>query len=422
MTKTFKKMLSIFLISSVILFMNLTISLAISPNSSTIYEGIDVSNWQGNINYEQVKTAGIEVVYIKTSEGTTYKDPYFERNYENAKANGLKVGFYHFLTATNTQAARNQAQFFASVISGKAPDCKLAMDFEQFRGGITTEEINEISKVFLETVRQLTGKDVIIYSNLNDSQQIFSSELAQQYPLWIAYWGREANLVDSSSNWQEWEGWQYTSRGTVTGINGYVDRNKFTENIFLGEYSYCPPIENPNSEEEVQDIYYTVKRGDTLSSIAIRYQTTVQELVRLNNIINRNLIYPGQVLKITTGIENQQETKNREMGCVIYTVKRGDNLWNLARTYGTTVSSIVQLNNIRNSNLIYIGQKLRIPVNMDLGAYNSTSNSQDIRYVVKRGDSLWSISRRYRVTVRYLVNKNGIKNPDLIYPGQIILC
>lgn len=148
MTKTFKKMLSIFLISSVILFMNLTISLAISPNSSTIYEGIDVSNWQGNINYEQVKTAGIEVVYIKTSEGTTYKDPYFERNYENAKANGLKVGFYHFLTATNTQAARNQAQFFASVISGKAPDCKLAMDFEQFRGGITTEEINEISKVF----------------------------------------------------------------------------------------------------------------------------------------------------------------------------------------------------------------------------------------------------------------------------------
>lgn len=74
------------------------------------------------------------MVYIKASQGNNIKDPYFDVNYENAKANGLKVGFYHFLTATNTEEAEREAQFFASVISGKLPDCKLAMDYETFGG------------------------------------------------------------------------------------------------------------------------------------------------------------------------------------------------------------------------------------------------------------------------------------------------
>ncbi len=415
MIKKLRKIVSLFLIITMMIFMNLTITEAVSPISSASYEGLDVSNWQGNIDYAQVKSAGIEVVYIKASEGTTFKDPYFERNYANAKANGLKVGFYHFVTATNVQSAREQAQFFASVISGKTPDCKLAMDFEQFRGGITVSEINEISKVFLETVQQLTGKEVVIYSNLNDAQRVFSRELANQYPLWVAYWGSESGLLNSASNWQNWEGWQYTSRGIVAGVNGYVDRNRFTDNIFLEECTNCPPVENPNTGEEAQLTYYTVKRGDTLSAIANRYQTTVQQLVTENGIANPNLIYPGQVLRITTNKQNTGDSC--EMGCVIYTVKRGDNLWNLSRQYGTTVQSIAQLNQIQNPNLIYPGQRLRIPVNMDLGTSTMTQNGS---YIVKRGDTLWGISRRYGVTVRYLANKNGIRNPNLIYPGQVI--
>ena len=415
MIKKLRKVVSLFLIITMMIFMNLTITEAVSPISSASYEGLDVSNWQGDIDYAQVKAAGIEVVYIKASEGTTYKDPYFERNYANAKANGLKVGFYHFVTATNVQAARNQAQFFASVISGKTPDCKLAMDFEQFRGGISVNEINEISKVFLETVQQLTGKEILIYSNLNDAQRVFSRELANQYPLWVAYWGSESGLLNSASNWQNWEGWQYTSRGIVAGVNGYVDRNRFTDNIFLEECTNCPPVENPNTGEEAQLTYYTVKKGDTLSAIANRYQTTVQQLVTENGIANPNLIYPGQVLRITTNKQNTGDSC--EMGCVIYTVKRGDNLWNLSRQYGTTVQSIAQLNQIQNPNLIYPGQRLRIPVNMDLGTSTMTQNGS---YIVKRGDTLWGISRRYGVTVRYLANKNGIRNPNLIYPVQVI--
>lgn len=102
-----------------------------------------------------------------------------------------------------------------------------------------------------------------------------------------------------------------------------------------------------------------MKRGDTLSEIAARYQTTVQQIAGENNIINPNLIYPGQVLKIRTNSLSGAGSSNgesSEMGCVIYTVRRGDNLWNLSKKYGTTVQSIVQLNNINNPNLIYSGQ------------------------------------------------------------------
>lgn len=85
---------------------------ALTPSSEPMYQGIDVSDWQGYINYSQVRASGIEIVYIKASQGSNIKDPYFDINYENAKANGLKVGFYHFLTATTVEEAEQEARFF----------------------------------------------------------------------------------------------------------------------------------------------------------------------------------------------------------------------------------------------------------------------------------------------------------------------
>lgn len=83
---------------------------ALSPESTPTYQGIDVSAWQGYINYEKVKQDGIEIVYIKATEGTWYVDNYLQYNYENAKKQGLKVGFYHFVRATNVEQARLEAR------------------------------------------------------------------------------------------------------------------------------------------------------------------------------------------------------------------------------------------------------------------------------------------------------------------------
>lgn len=78
---------------------------AFSAESQPIYEGIDVSQWQQNIDFAKVKEAGIEIVYIKSSEGNGYIDPYFSRNYEKAKQNGLNIGFYHYVTARSVREA-----------------------------------------------------------------------------------------------------------------------------------------------------------------------------------------------------------------------------------------------------------------------------------------------------------------------------
>ena len=78
---------------------------ALEPSSNRIYEGIDISSWQKDIDFEKIKEQGIEIVYIKASEGRSLADPYLKINYENAKRSGLKVGFYHFVRATNVARA-----------------------------------------------------------------------------------------------------------------------------------------------------------------------------------------------------------------------------------------------------------------------------------------------------------------------------
>ncbi len=212
--KKFQVVIVFFIIISIVFFINQN-TYAISPLSEPRYRGIDVSDWQGYVNYIQVRESGIEIVYIKASQGSNIKDPYFDINYENAKANGLKVGFYHFLTATNVAEAEQEAKFFTSVITGKSADCKLVMDYEVF-GGVSINESNKIAEIFLETVKRLTNKDIIIYSDLSNSRNRFNSNLANNYELWLAYYGNYNEIIDESTNWNNWIGIQYTDRGIVS--------------------------------------------------------------------------------------------------------------------------------------------------------------------------------------------------------------
>ena len=401
-------------------FINTGFTYAITPVSNDIYEGIDVSNWQGYIDYQKVKQSGIEVVYIKASQGSNLKDAYFDINYKNAKNNGLKVGFYHFLTAKNTQEAEKEAQFFASVISNKTPECKLALDYEVF-GGVSVTEINNIATVFLETTKRLTNKEVIIYSDLYNAKTVFSRELADKYPLWVADYTSNENIEKQQTNWKNWTGWQYTDRGVVNGISGYVDRDKYTKEIFLEETSEIPQNDNPNEDKSfnTRTVTYTVQSGDTLWQIANKYGTTVQEIANINRIANPNLIYPGQVLQI---LENSTVAgkEERGTGSIVYTVKSGDTVSKIAMAYGVTVNHIVEINDIQNANLIYPGEKIRITESRSNQLNEMGDPNLDVTYVVRKGDTLWGISRKFGVSVDYLVAKNGIRDRNLIYVGEII--
>lgn len=406
----------LFILIFTIAFINYTY--ALSPQSGLSYEGIDVSDWQGYIDYSQVKSSGIDVVYIKSSQGSNIKDPYFEINYENAKANNLKVGFYHFLTATTIEEANQEAIFFSSVISGKQADCKLALDYEQFNG-VGTEQINQIAMAFIQKVKELTKKQVVIYSDLYNSENTFNSELASQGELWIAYYGDYRNLENVNASWNTFIGVQYTDQGNIPGINGNVDRDLFTEEIFLDDNSEIPNTENQNGNYNTETIYYTVKRGDTLGKIATQYGTTVQEIAQINGIQNVNLIYPGQIIRITTNSNNHGSETN-STGKTYYTIKRGDTLWRISRRYGVSVQNIVSWNNIQNPNLIYPGQRLILYDNYTSTNNSSNSNNNTVYYTVQRGDTLWRIARRYRTCPRRIARLNGITNPNLIYPGQIL--
>ncbi len=412
-----KKLTLAILVIVFVFSININNTYAIEPASNLSYQGIDVSNWQGYINYEEVRNSGIEVVYIKASQGTNIKDAYFDINYENAKANGLKVGFYHFLTATNTEQAEQEANFFVSVISGKTPDCKLVLDYETF-GGVGREEINNIARAFMQRVEELTNKEVIIYSDLSNAQSTFDRNLAEDYQLWIAYYGDYNNLINVETSWAEYIGVQYTDRGIVSGISGNVDRDLYTEEIFLDETSEIPNNMGNSQSFNTESVEYVVQSGDTLSGIASRYGTTVQELVDINNIQNPDLIYPGEKLRILTN-STTQGNEERGTGSIIYTVKRGNTLSQIARAYNVSVEHIVELNDIEDPNLIYPGEKLRI-TESDVTDLEPVDNSIDVYYVVKDGDTLYGIARRFGITLNEILEYNDISNPNLIYPGQTI--
>lgn len=200
-------------------------------------QGIDVSHWQGRINFERVRDDGIRIVYIKATQGTDYVDPDFERNYRDADKAGLAIGFYHFVTARNENEAREEARFFASRIRNKKQHARAAMDFEVF-GDLSIAEVRAISEEFLVTLEEELHHIPALYSDASNASDRFADDRFRRYPLWIADYG--VSRPDMENPWRRWSGWQYTDRGRVRGITGTTDRDYFRHDMLIdGEVCHC---------------------------------------------------------------------------------------------------------------------------------------------------------------------------------------
>ena len=191
---------------------------------------------------------------------------------------------------------------------------------------------------------------------------------------------------------------QLNNKLTSDGIVG----NKTWDviNTLYGNLADCI-LNNDDNNYDDEYFNYTVISGDTLYSLARKYNTTVSEIKKLNNLTS-NILRIGQVLKIPNN-----------NNYILYTVVRGDSLYAIARKYNTTVMAIMNLNNL-SSDFLSIGQVLKIPTNND----NNYSDNY-FNYTVISGDTLYSLARRYNTTVSEIKKLNNLTS-DILRIGQVL--
>lgn len=161
----------------------------------------------------------------------------------------------------------------------------------------------------------------------------------------------------------------------------------------------------------------SVKRGDTLSHFASTYNVTVSDIKRTNNL-KSDLIFVGQTLQIPTNTVTASNSASSSNKTAVHTVKRGDTLWGIGRKYGISVSSLKSINQL-TTNTIYVGQKISLKNSSSSTSpkTQTTKEKATSSYIVKRGDSLWKISKQYGVSVSQLKSWNDLKS-NTIYVNQ----
>lgn len=381
-------------------------------------KGIDVSNHQHGIDLSKVDC---DFVIIKATEGKSYVDPSCDTFFQQALSLGKKLGVYHFANNSDN-TPEQEADWFVNNTKGYIGKAIPVLDWED---NVKSDVAWALK--WLQLVEQAYGCKPLIYmSESTVNSYNWSSVANANYGLWVAkYRDKSADYnYDMSmagrnpavNYWKFYALWQWTDVGRLDGYNGNLDCDVFygdeaawdkyigNETPTLEENNTTPVVTAP---AESSTVAYTVKSGDTLSAIAKEYGTTVNEIASLNNISNPDLIYVGQYLLIPT-------TSNANVSIsttYTYTVKNGDTLSGIANEFGTTYQKLAEINGIADPNKIYAGQVIKINV--------STSNSVQT-YTVKSGDNLTKIAKQFSTTVDSLVSKNGIKDKNKIYVGQVL--
>lgn len=306
------------------------------------WRGIDVSEWNGWIDWDTVKSQ-IDYAIIKLGNiGDNTKfwlDPKFERNYNECVRLGIPIGVYVYCYSNEVENARQAGREVAEYLSDKNLQLPVYIDMEDAEIEVEgKEKLSNIVKAF-NTVIEQSGKWAGVYATRYWFDNLLTDEVKKLYTTWIAH-------VDYTYNQDKYEEqydmFQYSWEGKINGINGNVDMNIMYRDLISQINGSSPsPVQTvtpKKSNEEIadeviagrwgngqdridrltaegydyqaiQDIVnqklgyhneqtYIVKAGDTLSGIASMFGTTYQELAQKNGIANPNLIFPGQVIRI----------------------------------------------------------------------------------------------------------------------------
>jgi lysozyme len=268
--------------------------------------GIDISKWQRGFNFNNAKKEGVQFCILRGAYGSS-KDTEFESHYKNAKALGMGVGVYQYTLAINEAQAKAEAQYLINnCLKGKQFEYPIYIDVEDSRlkylgkskvASIIATWCNELEKA---------GYYAGIYTNPNWLQRYIDNSVLKKYDLWLASWSKIQPTNYTYGLWQFGGETNYLRSNKVAGV-------VCDQNYALKDYPTTMRVKGLNGFKKasigkivekkpiIKEVIYTVVKGDTLSGIAKKYNTTWQKIYAKNKSIignNPNLIKVGQKLKI----------------------------------------------------------------------------------------------------------------------------
>lgn len=321
-------------------------------------KGIDVSHWQGTIDWNKVKKAGIEFAIIKAggSDAGFYTDSKWEANYKGAKSAGIPIGAYYFVgkDCVTAAAGKADAERFLQILKGKQLEYPVYMDNEaqpaSAKAGIT-----EATIAFCETMED-AGYFVGIYgSAVSGFKERMDDTKLTPYAHWVAQYTSKCSYKG------DYGIWQYSSKGSVDGISGNVDMDyAYVDYPAIIQSGGFNGFTKSASDDSKPDTPASVTPAKTVDELA-------QEVLdgkwgngtdRKERLTAAGYDYSAVQAKVNALVIKQESTP------VYYTVKSGDTLSRIAKKYDTTVSAIQKLNPtlIKNVNLILTGWKVRVKI------------------------------------------------------------
>lgn len=286
--------------------------------------GIDVSKWQGKVNWQKVKSAGFDYAYIRIGyrgeNGTIYKDEFADYNIQQADKSGLLIGVYFFSTAVSTSEAEEEANWTLSAVERYPISYPIVYDCEGFRlstsrmYNLTATERTDNAIAFLNVIKN-NGYDTMFYASRNDLTLRFETQRIEDITkIWVAHYSSSAYpQVETPEYSGKYDMWQYTNMGITGGVSGNVDLNVsyFTVSKASPKSQKAPEVA---SEPEIKDSVYT----------------TVNETVTAKDVVN---------------LRESASTKSNVLGSLkngetVTRVAVGTNGWSKLEFQGKTVFAI----------------------------------------------------------------------------------
>ena len=346
-------------------------------------KGIDVSEFQGSINWDKVKADGIKFAILKLANiydyDTNYKDSKFDTNYKEAKKRGIKIGAYIYNYCNTVDTLKKGLEWAIGKLDGRKLDLPLYLDMEDkdIQGetkASLTEQCNEFAK-YVESKGYRAG----VYANVNWlKNELNPNDFDKDISVWVAQYYKECQYTG------KYDIWQYASNGKVSGISGNCDMNYLYNEDIIKESSSTETTDKKSVDELAQEVI-DGKWGDG-EDRKKRLEAAGYNYNAVQNRVNEMLAKPKKSVtevaknvingKYGNGDERKKKLEaegydydqvqakvNQLLGAnttKTYTVKSGDTLSGIASKYKTTVAKLVKDNNIKNANLIYPGQKIVI--------------------------------------------------------------